>query len=307
MAIGQYDPPSPLTANPREDVARGAVNNPARRPLPGSSKSRSTCESEGASRMLRTNGAHFGQHWGICGAPSAPITLGRYSSWPNALSFHPAPPPATHSHRSEGVRPRATLNREVATSRQTARAARRTPGNCVSKDWRCLRALVGGWYHARPPSPAAPQSPPLTTALELVGSPNRPGHLKRVKGRRQLGIMPRARARHTSRRAVDHQWLALLVEGNLPQLQVRLRRGATATHRHDAPQCLGCRRKRVPRLGTRVPRAVRSPRNCHRWSRHASRTWSFGQQSTHDRRLLQTTRNARKFEMAVAWNDTRRG
>ena len=218
--------------------------------------------------------AHFGQHWGICGAPSAPITLGRYSSWPNALSFHPAPPPATHSHRSEGVRPRATLNREVATSRQTARAARRTPGNCVSKDWRYLRALVGGWYHARPPSPAAPQSPPLTTALELVGSPNRPGHLKSVKGRRQLGVMPRARARHTSRPAVDHQWLALLVEGNLPQLQVRLRRGATAKCR-DAPQCLGCRRKRVPRLGTRVPRAVRSPRNCHRWSRHASRTWSL--------------------------------
>ena len=144
-------------------------------------------------------------------------------------------------------------------------------GNCVSKDWRYLRALVGGWYHARPPSPAAPQSPPLTTALELVGSPNRPGHLKRVKGRRQLGVMPRARARHTSRPAVDHQWLALLVEGNLPQLQVRLRRGATARHRRDAPQCLGCRRKRVPRLGTRVPRAVRKPRNCHRWSRHASK------------------------------------
>ena len=40
--------------------------------------------------------AHFGQHWGICGAPSAPITLGRYSSWPNALSFQPAPlPPPT--------------------------------------------------------------------------------------------------------------------------------------------------------------------------------------------------------------------
>ena len=71
MAIGQYDPPSPLTANPREDVARGAVNNPARRPLPGSSKSRSTCESEGTSRMLRTNGAFWtalGHLWSTLGS-----------------------------------------------------------------------------------------------------------------------------------------------------------------------------------------------------------------------------------------------